>query len=721
MNDDRTFLNDKINASPAALPETLGAENVSALVQGETQKKKKRRYPAVLASLAAVLALLIGVGAVMRTFGSVRVIRNLAPSRDIASTSSQPVPQAQIDGTQYAGLGDVLSKNLSETYNGYSRRFIFGWGGTEKYSFADEDVVAEVDAMPSTSAVVGNYNGADQSADSYAQLNTRTEGVDETDMIRTDGKYIYVLNHRTDYYYGYYRYYFVDYAGSGDVRDPQTLKLIAPNGGDMAVAGEYMLTQPENIDEKTKKTRAFTGFYLYGDRVILTGTETRITEGEVGYNEEEQGWDLGTDYDVEYLSVVLILDCSDPANITPVKELYYDGYLNDTRLIGDRLLTVSGFTPDAENFNAEDYTTFVPRAGEDGCYLPMDRIMVENDSSSSYVVVSVTALENAYDTRSVAVLGGSGGLYVSENNLYCYGTWYEETSGGDYQDYLCLSKVDVSGYDPVYKATGKYKGVNLFDSYSIDEYNGYVRMAVQSWGRWDALNTFIPAKSYVVVLDEALSVVGQSKSFGEDENIRSVRFSGDTGYVVTFLNTDPLFVFDLSDPANPVIKGEAKLPGYSAYMHPAGDGYMLGVGYDGTETGLNGDGKISLFDVSDPENPMEVDRILLKNGCFDTDYKSFITKDGNGFIVTFSTWSDDYSESGCGAVYFTVENGAITVVSRSEVLHSAYGQRALFIGNELYLYTRWDEYSEKEEMWTEGETLYSFRLSTGEKIAELAL
>ena len=113
----------------------------------------------------------------------------------------------------------------------------------------------------------------------------------------------------------------------------------------------------------------------------------------------------------------------------------------------------------------------------------------------------------------------------------------------------------------------------------------------------------------------------------KDEQIKSVRYMGQYGYVVTFRNTDPLFVIDFSDPTKPEIKGEVKLPGFSEYLHPVGNGMLVGIGYDGDEENANFRSvKISLFDVSDPTKPLEIDNHVIKNASTDVNYdpKAFL-------------------------------------------------------------------------------------------------
>jgi uncharacterized secreted protein with C-terminal beta-propeller domain len=144
------------------------------------------------------------------------------------------------------------------------------------------------------------------------------------------------------------------------------------------------------------------------------------------------------------------------------------------------------------------------------------------------------------------------------------------------------------------KAVGEVPG-RLLNQFSLDEYNGFLRIA-----------TTVSDANDLYVLDESLKVVGSLLNFGEDERIYSVRFIGDTGYVVTFRQTDPFFVIDLSDPSKPVMRGKLKIPGYSSYLHPLKNDLILGVGKEGNSV------KISVFDVSNPEEPKEVAKYTLK-------------------------------------------------------------------------------------------------------------
>jgi hypothetical protein len=121
-------------------------------------------------------------------------------------------------------------------------------------------------------------------------------------------------------------------------------------------------------------------------------------------------------------------------------------------------------------------------------------------------------------------------------------------------------------------------------------------------------------------------VVGSVGGLGKGERIFSVRFLGEVGYVVTFRQTDPLYTLDLSDPANPMVVGELKILGYSAYLHPLGGGLLLGVGQDATEEGWTLGTQVSVFDVSDPANPERIHQYTMKGGSSDVefDHRAFL-------------------------------------------------------------------------------------------------
>ncbi|MCS7130155.1 MAG: beta-propeller domain-containing protein [Archaeoglobaceae archaeon] len=202
-------------------------------------------------------------------------------------------------------------------------------------------------------------------------------------------------------------------------------------------------------------------------------------------------------------------------------------------------------------------------------------------------------------------------------------------------------------------ANGEVPG-RLLNQFSMDEYKGDLRVAVTVGNAND-----------LYVLDPQLKIFGYIKGFGETERIYAVRFIADKGYIVTFRQIDPFFVVDLSDPTNPRMAGELKIPGYSSYLHPLKENLILGIGME------DGNVKLSLFDVSDPKNPREVDKYLLKEHWSEviSNHRAFLQDEKHG--IFFLPASSGY--------VFSYKDG-LKLIKATET-----GFRAVFINDYLYI------------------------------------
>ncbi|OGM00550.1 hypothetical protein A2480_02395 [Candidatus Uhrbacteria bacterium RIFOXYC2_FULL_47_19] len=224
------------------------------------------------------------------------------------------------------------------------------------------------------------------------------------------------------------------------------------------------------------------------------------------------------------------------------------------------------------------------------------------------------------------------------------------------------------------KSSGSIPGT-LLNQFSLDEYDGFLRVATTSgetggmfWmyglggGRNDSAND-------LYVLDMNLKVVGQALGMGPDERIYAVRFVGERGYVVTFRQTDPFYVLDLSNPRRPTVEGELKIPGYSSYLHPLKDGRILGVGQEDNRV------KLSLFDVTNPTDPSELDKYSLNEYwsdvldthhafLLDAEHEIFFLPGSNGGYVM--SYSDDE-------------------LKLSKAVSGIRARRALYLDNYLYV------------------------------------
>lgn len=219
-------------------------------------------------------------------------------------------------------------------------------------------------------------------------------------------------------------------------------------------------------------------------------------------------------------------------------------------------------------------------------------------------------------------------------------------------------------------ATGNISG-HLLNQFSLDEYQGNVRIAVtvgEQWG-WGVGGSG-KTKNDVYVLDSALNTLGSVTNLGfEGERIYAARFIGSRGYLVTFRQTDPFYVLDLSVPSAPKMTGQLKIPGYSAYLEPLSDKLVLGVGRDGSQV------KLSIFDVSNPNSPLEKSKYTLKEGWTE------VEQNHHAFLRD-SQHSVFFIPGGEGGYVFSYANGNLTL----KATHSGYSvKRAVYIDDYLYI------------------------------------
>ncbi len=425
-------------------------------------------------------------------------------------------------------------------------------------------------------------------------------------------------------------------------------------------------------------------------------------------------------------TILVCFDISDKSNPKELWRTEQAGEYVSSRMTDGKIIVVTDKYVDITASKEKVTENCIPEAtDQNGNYGKIDADSIyytDKIRDSRYAVVSVTDLKAGAESMQVkAVLGGGENVYCSGDTLYVTSSIYDsgDLSDGTVNEIFKISADDYTeteiikfslkdGFEYSGKTTVKGTALNQF---SIDEYNGYLRIATTT-GTWgDSL------ENYVTVLDGELNKVGFLEGIAKGETIKSVRFSGDTAYVVTFEQTDPLFVIDLKDPASPKIVGELKIPGFSSYLHPISDTLLLGVGVDGDENGRGNGIKLSLFDVSDPTSPKEVSKYeingLDENGddgsyrysyiyssafyshkalCFDYEnsvvYVPFAKDESY-----YNPQTDESSYKNIGGVYaFKIDedNKSVTLIKEygdSEITN-AYSMRVTYTGDYVYAYDK---------------------------------
>ena len=447
--------------------------------------------------------------------------------------------------------------------------------------------------MPSTSAAKTQSGASDtigiaaDQAEYYTDTNIRTEGVSEADIVKTDGKYIYEYDSSKEHINIYS-------AKKGKIEKVSSINLLK-----MAVI---------NIE-----------MYIAEDKLVVIGKDDRDS-----WVEEDDGNDVYTNRLFNRYSgktAIVLYDIRDRSNPEFVKEFIQDGDYDSSRLVGDYLYTFSRKYVEIEKISKKDRETYLPEI--DGLIIDNDDLIVQPDGcNQSYVVISAINVKKNNITDRMGLLAGSSSLYVSSDNIFLTDKRFNWRTFGFLDDSKII-KVAYNKGKLEYICEGSFPGY-LNDDYSIDEYDDCLRLVTTYRDGGSTYNG-------LYIYDKGLKKLSVIKKLAEGETIKSARFMGRTAYFVTFRNTDPLFAVDLSNPENPEITDYLKIPGFSAYLHPYSDGLLLGIGYDTNEFGGTECIKLSMFDVSDPENVKEKDRLVL-------DTYEYSAVFGNRKTLMFDDW-----------------------------------------------------------------------------------
>lgn len=577
-------------------------------------KPVKRKRHSVLRFGAVAAATFIAVGLFTINKGSISGTKasGLAAAQTQGALEAASVPEEQLEnmfleeaGQEQSGQAEAafLAQSYDQIYDRFQalkaeqeQELEYIWEAADDGFPAPAGIAREEMAIAETSAAMeapemaaagasseGNSGAAKAVADgAYSQTNIQVEGVDEGDIVKTDGTYIYVAS-----------------ADSGSIR------IIRPEGSSMEKAGEIPDTST------VQSSRRIEEFYLNGDKmtVVRSAYETRDKSGGPGAGQEQaavSGTPGASYYYGIYdpgkpVTVIETYDLSDRQQPKPLGTVVQDGYFQSSRRNGDHVYVFTRYDVNvyAQRKEIEQYVPFV-----NGEALPASCIYIpEAINAFNYLVVCSVDMnqpEKALQSKAVAASGEH--YYVSRENIYIASAKYDYRASQ--YDYTELMKLSYNGGKIGFKAHGKVNGY-LNNQFSMDEYQGNLRLvSTLSNSRGKDTNA-------LYVLNEKLEKIGEIKDLAPDEQIYSARFMGDTGYFVTFRNMDPLFSVDLSDPANPKILGELKITGFSEYLHPYADGLLLGIGseIDPETTGFEGL-KLSMFDTSNPKNVREVQKLV---------------------------------------------------------------------------------------------------------------
>ncbi len=415
------------------------------------------------------------------------------------------------------------------------------------------------------------------SAEDFSQTNIQVEGVDEADIIKNDGEFIYLIK-----------------------------------GDEVRIVKAYPGTKMKEVAVIDFDSDGFfpSQMYVTDDRLVAIGGAPHY------YYDGPVSAFTTPPYYQGSQSKVFVYDISDRSNPKQIREVTFDGDYKTSRRIGDYVYLVLNAQPNVWDYNGiKTGKDFLPefkdgdKKAEDmvGCtgvrYFPGYRIPQYLITASIDISGSDTGIE-----RNV-FLGSSDNIYSSSTDLYVAGTMrsYDYFTDWDWARDRAKTNIfrfalDKGNID--FKARGTVPGT-ILNQFSMDEYDEYFRIATTTGNLWSDVN---PSSNNVFVFNKDMEQVGKLTDIAPGEKIYSTRFLGKRLYMVTFRQVDPLFVFDLGDPRRPVILGKLKIPGFSEYLHPFDENNILGFGketVEGKDFTLIDGMKIALFDVSDVKNPKQ--------------------------------------------------------------------------------------------------------------------
>ena len=507
----------------------------------------------------------------------------------------------------------------------------------------------------------------------FSGTNIQVAGVDEADIVKTDGKYLYQLT----------------------------------NDAELIISQIFPKDKMQVITTKSFQKDNFnpSNIYIHADQIIVIGSYMEQSpipprppilrdsefEAQASSLEPELSSKMPPFWGKEFTKAYILK--FENQKIETVREIEIEGHYVASRKIDSHIYLVSNmyFYDVVVPYLKDSLISDIPEAisFDQICYFP-------GYPNQTYLNVLSFDINDRNKKAEVATYLGAGSeIYMSRETLYITMSGYPDTE---------IYKFDISGTDINYAAKGKVNG-SLLNQFSMDEHNGFFRIATTSQDHRVMSNN-------IFVLNRNLDIVSKITGIAPTERIYSVRFMGDKMYMVTFEIIDPFFVIDLSDPFKPEILGELKIPGFSSYLHPIDENHILGIGKDvtleeqrdslgniiGNPFGIEKGLKISVFDVSDLSNPIEKHQVILgTEGTYSEalqDHKAVLFDYRNNLLVLPVHLSYNYKFNDQGAYVYRIDldkgfalignETHTTLQSRDSYDYQQIIKRSIYINETLY-------------------------------------
>ena len=646
-------------------------ERVHSIVDKAKHYKSERKK--VLSALTVTLcAVVVAITTYVRFYNVDKTGKSLTPNNNLVVATNYMVEKYLPTFESKEQLLDCLNEKAKKNETRYYKLN------------SSDDMISSVDMIGDvameTASDSKNEMSVEKGDSSYSETNTQVQGVDESDIVKTNGKNIFYLSSRDN---------------TLSVFDSQSdeIKLVH----EMKLDGELYNNQ----------------MYL-DDNFIVVLSDARIIDG----NNKKMDCVY---YGGRSSAKISIYDIN---TYELVREIETEGNIVSSRKIGEDMYIVTNKYVSLYNIDEDNILPLYKDTCESGEYIEISATDIryfddfKNDDDCSYMIVTSFSLGDMDSKVNInTYLGAGTEVYCSKENLYVAKVDYEYSIfnglrslistkyNGEDNTTTSIHKFAINDGDIKYIATGKVDG-SLLNQFSMDEYDGYFRITT----------TDNSAGNNLFVLDKNLEKVGSVENLASGERIYATRFMGDKAYVVTYKTVDPLFVIDLSTPESPKVLGELKIPGYSSYLHPLGENYLIGFGEDSVEKSyLNWEGKeevvaystglkMAIFDVSDYSNPKEIYSIKIGGrGSYSEllyNHKVLLFNEEEGIIAFPASVTKEAGNYDNGVPMYgeTIFNGALVynisveegITLRGKISHTSDNkydnriERIIYIGDKLY-------------------------------------
>ena len=661
-------------AEDVQVPQSLTPEAVKAKLSGKKRRFGLRRATEFAAAIALV-AVVGGTGIygmIQRSGAGEGTVEDSAVSQQQnAGATVDENTDAGVPEEKLAKVGDYyLAENYDQVYDAvqkYQEDIDSVSQGDVVDGFFNGAIIKEPSEDLSTGAgmkdgaipegavensVASDVGASMESAEEnkqsdHSDTNTQVEGVDESDFIKNDGNYLYIQTST--------RVSVIDIRG-------EKMEQVAAFTPDMGASDVIV------------------DMYVDGDQlfIILQKRDTSMDSQEV-FDESYETYSVSDYYvlDTNVSMELLTYDISDRSKAKLVGTVNQEGSYYDSRKVGDYIYLFS--RKDVYGATAKDKgDTIIPRIN--GEKVAADCFYLQDYAGNELIISSVSAKDPSKTVDQMVLMNSYAQIYVSTEAIYLYSGDYDWSgdTGVSYTDIVKFSYKD-----------GRMNGVGaanvrgtIQDVFAISESDGILRVLTTDWSS--------SSENQLYLLDEKLKLLGSLTGIAKGEEIYAARYIGNTAYFITYHNTDPLFAVDISDPTNPKMLGQIEITGFSDYLHPYGDGLLLGIGYEtDPDTSERLGVKLVMFDISDPTELKILDTVTFDGDyCSATDYyKSALvstSKNLIGFEVT------DWGELTDNMTYklYGWEDGRFVKRLSEDVGSNGYDTskiRGLYAGDRFYL------------------------------------